>query len=70
MQVPNEHNIDKSQSLVWHFFILQSLFNAKTNIIHPESIYESKYFVSCKKYAKDIIEKRFEYKTEIFDIVY
>lgn len=47
-----EHNIDKSQSLVWHFFILQTLFSAKTNIIHPESIYESKYFISCKKYAK------------------
>jgi hypothetical protein len=48
-----EHNIDKSQSLVWHFLILQALFSEKTNIIHPESIYKSKYFVSCKKkYAK------------------
>jgi len=53
-----EHNIDKSQSLVWHFFILQALFSAKTNIIHPESIYESKYFVFLQKnMQKDIIEK-------------
>jgi len=52
-----EHNIDKSQSLVWHFFILQALFSEKTNIIHPESIYESKYLFLQNNMQKDIIEK-------------
>jgi len=49
-----DNSRDKSQSLVWNVFVLQTLFSVKTNIIHPESIHESKYLVSkiINKYVK------------------
>jgi len=54
-----DNSRDKSQSLVWNVFVLQTLFSVKTNIIHPESIHESKYLVSkiINKYVKGYYSK-------------